>query len=66
MNKAEICGYSGNSLEQVVDPKTTLRILRKPDSQSCCLKVETSAAGTLIVEIDGQKLLPTRLRLVPT
>ncbi len=55
MNKAEICGSNGHALEVVVDPKTTLRFVRKPDGQPCFLSVWTSADGTLVVEIDGEK-----------
>jgi len=56
MNKAEICGAAGNALEQVVDPTTTLRYVRKPDMQPCWLTVWTADDGTLIVEIDGEKV----------
>jgi hypothetical protein len=55
MNKAEICGSNGHALAIVVDPKTTLRFVRKPDGQPCCLTVWTSTEGTLVVEIDGEK-----------
>jgi hypothetical protein len=55
MNKAEICGSNGHALEVVLDPKTTLRYVRRPDLQPCWLTLWTAEAGTLVVEIDGDK-----------
>lgn len=56
MSKATICGSAGNALEQVVDPSTTVRCVRKPTLQPCCLKVRAAEESTLVVEIDGEKV----------
>jgi hypothetical protein len=62
MSKATICNSSGNALEQVLDPSTTLRYVRKPDMQPCCLKVKCAEDATLVVEIDGEKVATHALR----
>ncbi len=62
MSKATICNSSGNALEQVLDPSTTVRSVRKPDIEPCCLKVKCAEEATLVVEIDGEKVAKHVLR----
>jgi len=56
MVNVELCGSDDRALAHVIDPRNTLRLVRKPDIQPCFVIARTTEDCTLIVEVDGQQV----------